>query len=638
MRPATLAAMTTPSEETLLLIPTPARVERLGQAVRVPAAGVKVRTLNAARSSPNAGREAALERTAIGQGYRLTVCDPQESERGGGGGVLFEIECRTHAGERNARATISQLLRAYPAMMPRVRIEDAPAFAVRGAMLDVSRTRVPTMLEMRDIVASLAALKYNHLQLYTEHTFAYAGHEEAWAGHGAFTPDEIRRLDELCAQHGIELAANQNCFGHLAHWLRLPRYAHLAETHGEWMFDVWPRSGPFSLSPAEAGSLELVDDWLGQLLPCFRSGLVNIGCDETYDVGWGKSKALVEAEAAAFMAEGMDAEKARGEARARVYLRFVEQICRRVRARGKRPMFWADIALAHPQRVGEIPEDLVALAWGYEPHSEFDRWCELLSAAGGSGREVWVCPGTSSWRSTIGRTRERDENMTNAAAAGLKHGAAGYLVCDWGDTGHHQTWPITLHALSKGAQAAWSAEGVRRLDVRAIALHVFGDSTLKLGAWLDELGNADEPLRRVCGRLSRPKQTGEFALWNQSALFADLHNCTLTDRTEVGDIELWRDAAGRIEDAWVAMVGGLNGLIDDELEHTIAVARFAVRRAIARREGNGKLSAWVKGELKAMGKAVADEHRRLWLARSRRGGLEISLSHYRRILAELENA
>jgi hypothetical protein len=46
----------------------------------------------------------------------------------------------------------------------------------------------------------------------------------------------------------------------------------------------------------------------------------------------------------------------------------------------------------------------------------------------------------------------------------------------------------------------------------------------------------------------------------------------------------------------------------------------------------------VKGELKAMGKAVADEHRRLWLARSRRGGLEISLSHYRRILSELENA
>ncbi|MBL0870848.1 MAG: family 20 glycosylhydrolase [Phycisphaerales bacterium] len=630
--------MSTKSEETLLVIPTPTRVERLGEAVRVPVSGgggVKVRTLNAARSNPNPTREAVLERSTKGQAYRLTVRDPQHD-----GGVLFEIECQTHAGERHARATITQLLRAYPETMPRVRIEDAPAFAVRGAMLDVSRTRVPTMLEMHDIVASLAALKYNHLQLYTEHTFAYAGHEEAWRGHGAFTPDEIRRLDELCAQHGIELAANQNCFGHLAHWLRMPRYAHLAETHGDWMFDVWPRSGPFSLSPAESGSLDLVDDWLAQLLPCFTSGLVNIGCDETYDVGWGKSKSLVDAAAAEFTAQGMNEEQARGEARARVYLQFVERVCSLVRARGKRPMFWADIALAHPQRVSEIPEDLVALAWGYEPHSEFDRWCELLSAAsaGGTKRETWVCPGTSSWRSTIGRTRERDENLANAAAAGLKHGAPGYLVCDWGDTGHHQTWPITLHALSKGAQAAWSTQGVHALDTRAIALHVFGDSTLQLGAWLDELGNADEPLRRVCGRLSRPKQPGEFALWNQSALFADLHNCTLTDRTEVGDIELWRDAAGRIEDAWVGMVGRLNGLIDDELEHTIAVARFALRRAIARREGHGTLNPRTKTDLIAMGKAIADEHKRLWLARSRPGGLEISLGHYRRIITELEQA
>ena len=127
-------------------------------------------------------------------------------------------------------------LRVFSRPVPPVDGETPPAIVV---MLDVSRDRIPTMEEFGRIVPWLASLKVNHLQLYTEHTFAYAGHEEVWRGWSPLTPAEIREIDALCIGHGIELAANQNCFGHLRTWLELPRYAHLAETHGDWVFDVW---------------------------------------------------------------------------------------------------------------------------------------------------------------------------------------------------------------------------------------------------------------------------------------------------------------------------------------------------------------------------------------------------------------
>jgi hypothetical protein len=191
-----------------------------------------------------------------------------------GTGLL--IEARAEEGVRRAIATRDQIARQYRKFeIPQMVIEDGPSFATRGVMLDVSRDRVPTMKHLLQTVDLMASLKFNHLQLYTEHTFAYAGHEEVWRDWSPLTPAEIRELDSHCRLLGIELAANQNCFGHLAKWLNHPNYGHLAETLGEWVFqnetESFPRSGPFSLCPIDPGSAVFVKDLLGQLLPCFSS-------------------------------------------------------------------------------------------------------------------------------------------------------------------------------------------------------------------------------------------------------------------------------------------------------------------------------------------------------------------------------
>ncbi len=559
------------------------------------------------RLDPDRPRDAG---TTGGQSYllRMTPPPPRDVLDGPSNEPACVITSGTTQGLALGLATLRQLLTQYAGKLPAVVISDEPSFATRGVMLDVSRCRVPTMEELRRVIDWLASLKCNHLQLYTEHTFAYAGHEEAWRGHSPITPEELRQLDEYAAGRGVRLVANQNCFGHLAAWLRLPKYQHLAETHGDWVFDVWPRTGPFSLCPVDPGSIEFVKDLLGQLLPCLSTPLVNIGCDETFDVGFGRSNAAVEE---------------RG--RAAVYLEFVAKVAAEARKLGKRPMFWADIALSHPECIPQIPPELISLAWGYEPSSPFEKWATTLSEA---KREFWVCPGTSSWRSITGRTSERAGNISAAAAAGVAHGATGLLVCDWGDTGHHQQWPIAAHGIAQGLAAAWNQAA--EWEPVAASLHAHGDRGLLLGAWLDELGNADLRLRRTCLALSRAVPEGVTPrLLNQTALFIDLFK-RLDEQTDVGLSSNWELAAGKIAELGTRIPAGLSQRTQDELRHTLAYALFAADRGLGRRTGRAGDPAW-RSAMRGRLAEITESHRRLWLAVAREGGLAQSLGYFEQV-------
>jgi hypothetical protein len=587
---------------TPLLFPLPRRVQMGGGMVLV-----------------NEASRSEMQAFAAGDETRQITAHPDADLLRGG--YRIEINSQARHGVRitvadidgllAARATLRQLLHQYAETWPQMQIEDWPAFATRGVMLDVSRCRVPTMQEFFDIIDLLASLKFNHLQLYTEHTFAYAGHADVWRGWSPLTPSEIQRLDVHCRSRGIELAANQNCFGHLAHWLKMPQYQHLAETHGDWVFDVWPRSGPFSLCPTDDRSLEFVRDLLGQLLPCFQSSIVNIGCDETYDIGWGRSKAAVDA---------------RG--RHAIYAEFVAKVCEVASQMGKRPAFWADIALHDASALDPLPKELIALCWGYEPDSQFGEWVRTCR---GRGLEAWVCPGTSSWCSITGRASEAATNIQRGAMEGLHAGARGFLTTDWGDRGHHQTWPIALLGIARGAQAAWNPD---QLDdpslLSAISRHAYGDASGDVAGLVHAIGEIDAPIRQIAGKLTRPNDPQPAPrLLNQSALFADLWK-PWDAGVEIAPLAMWHQAAERLHNCRVTLSHSTaSTLFRDELAHTLDCATLALTRAMLRRKGSA-----TTGEIGALTPQLQHimlEHARLWPIRSRSGGLDQSMEFYRTI-------
>ena len=341
-------------------------------------------------------------------------------------------------------------------------------FAVRSYMLDISRDKVPSMGTLKQLVEILEKFNYNQLQLYTEHTFAYSKHEAVWKDASPMTAQEIRELDLFCAMHGIDLVPNQNSFGHLERWLVKPEYNHLAELpHGGAPLP-WGgfKKDPTTLCPTDPASLEFLAGLYDELLPIFESRLFNIGCDETFDLlGEGRSAAAV---------------KEKGEGR--VYLEFLLKVAELVRKRGKRPMFWGDVILRHPELVPELPKDLIALDWGYEGNHPFMDEAAKFAAA---GLDFYVCPGTSSWNSLAGRVENMRENMIVAERAGHLHGAKGFMVTDWGDGGHWQPLAASLPGLILGGNLAYSGASAAKMDLEDALNAVMG---VPLGGTLLRLG------------------------------------------------------------------------------------------------------------------------------------------------------
>ncbi len=341
-------------------------------------------------------------------------------------------------------------------------------FAVRSYMLDISRDKVPTMGTLKLLVEILEKFNYNQLQLYTEHTFAYSKHEAVWKDASPMTAQEVRELDLFCAMHGIDLVPNQNSFGHLERWLVKPEYNHLAELpHGGAPLP-WGgfKKDPTTLCPTDPASLEFLAGLYDELLPNFESRLFNIGCDETFDLlGEGRSAAAV---------------KEKGEGR--VYLEFLLKVAELVRKRGKRPMFWGDVILRHPELVPELPKDLIALDWGYEGNHPFMDEAAKFAAA---GLDFYVCPGTSSWNSLAGRVENMRENMIVAERAGHLHGAKGFMVTDWGDGGHWQPLAASLPGLILGGNLAYSGASAAKMDLEDALNAVMG---VPLGGTLLRLG------------------------------------------------------------------------------------------------------------------------------------------------------
>lgn len=343
-----------------------------------------------------------------------------------------------------------------------------PMFADRAYMLDISRDKVPTMGTLRLIVDLLAKFEYNQFQLYTEHTFAYSTHRDVWETASPLTAEEIRELDAYCALRGIDLVPNQNSFGHLERWLVKPAYNHLAELPQGGAPLPWGgfKKDPTTLCPTDPASLAFLDGLYAELLPNFASGLFNVGCDETFDLlGGGRSAAAV---------------RERGEGR--VYLDFLKQVAALARKHGKRPMFWGDVILKHPELVPELPKDLIALDWGYEGNHPFMAEAAKFRAA---GLEFYVCPGTSAWNSLAGRVENMRENMVAAERAGRLHGARGFLVTDWGDGGHWQPLAASLPGLVFGGMLAHEGASAAKMDLESALNGIMG---VPLGGTLLRLG------------------------------------------------------------------------------------------------------------------------------------------------------
>jgi hypothetical protein len=458
------------------------------------------------------------------------------------------------------------------------------------------------------LVDMMAEFKMNQIQLYTEHTFAYRNHKDVWEKASPMTAEQILKLDAYCRDRYVELVPNQNSFGHLHRWLEKERYRPLAEVP----------EAPFTICPTDPKSIELLDEMYSELLPNFSSRQFNVGCDETGDLGKGRSKQFVKNEADI----------------ARLYLNFLLKIHDLAKKNGRQMQFWGDIVLQHPELIPELPKDVIALDWGYDEGHPFAEQCEKFAKA---GIQFYVCPGTSAWNALIGRTDNMKANMLSAAENAKKFKGSGFLITSWGDAGHWDHISIAFAGYTYGAAVSWSLDTNKDIDLaQAMDIHVFQDKAGVMGKLVLDLGNTY-------------KETG-LILPNQTALWYILQNY-MTPRGEDPvfkqiNQESMQKALAYLDKTMsnlskAQMANPDAKLVTAEIRNDAALIRHACLLDIARIKAGGKvdpakLPLETRRELAADLKKNMAEFQRLWRLRNREGGLAESITRMQHLLEQYE--
>ncbi|HTV46856.1 MAG TPA: glycoside hydrolase family 20 zincin-like fold domain-containing protein [Phycisphaerae bacterium] len=539
------------------------------------------------------------------QGYELVV-DKQ--------GV--QARASTPEGLFYAAQTLLQLINIHPRRLPHLEIVDWPDYERRGFYLDISRGKVPKLATILDLVDRLAALKINEFQLYVENVFKFRAHPDFYRDTTPLTAAEIRQIDTACRHRHIDFVPSLTSLGHFDKILRLGRYRRLAEIEpgdlAKQGIKPWS-DDPWTLNVSDPKSRRLLAGMYDEFLPNFSSSLMNICCDEPWDLGKGKSRA-----------------KATKLGTGRIYVDWIG-FCAGLAARhGKRVQLWADIIIKHPDLVSELPKDAILLEWGYEFDHPFPRHGRLLAA---SRRAFYICPGTSSWQSLGGRNSNSFTNIRSAARAGLSSGAVGLLNTDWGDYGHQQMSAVSLLPSAAGAALAWNVNQTDRSIIQAAAVHVL-HSTAQVAQAVFDLGNVSS---RISGKRIRNASLEFFLFrepWEKHEKLKLLKINRLKPEINGAKkmIQIFSTAAGKAppDQKWIF----------DELSFTARLLLHVLLRTDCRLSHSGTGERSKKLWAKIMATQAADirrlsvEFRTLWLARNKRSRLDDVLAHFRRLEKE----
>src|SRR5437773_7136480 len=363
----------------------------------------------------------ALKRAAVDSGRQL-------SDEGYVLSVALHevvVAGKTTAGTFYGLQTLKQLVRgeAANAFIPGLKIVDWPTMRWRAVSDDISRGPVPTVDYIKRQIRTEAFFKLNMHSFYMEHTFASGSHPLIGPAGGSLRPDEIRELVGYARRFHVELVPEQQTFGHLHKALRLEKYAELAETpYG----DV--------LSPQQPGTYRLVADLYKELNELFPGQFFHIGEDETFELGEGQSKAEAQA-------KGVGA----------VYFEHLNRIRDLLKPYHRRLMFWGDIALHHPDLIGNVRKDVVAMNWQY---AALDDYSKSINPFKNAGLDQFVCPGAHTWNQIFPNLDAASKNIINFVRDGQKAGAIGTMNTTWDDDGE-SLFEMAWHPIVLGAAASW---------------------------------------------------------------------------------------------------------------------------------------------------------------------------------------
>ncbi|MBS1101485.1 family 20 glycosylhydrolase [Gluconobacter sp. Dm-62] len=262
------------------------------------------------------------------------------------------LEADGPAGVIHGLATMLQLVRPTPAgaVVERIHIEDAPRFAWRGLLMDVSRhfDTVETVERQLDAM-ELVKLNVLHWHLSDGAGFRVESRMfpklQTMASHGQYyTQDQVRAVVAYAADRGIRVVPEFDVPGHgLA---ILQAYPELAAQPLPDLGTKGLNLNNAALDPTNPLTLRFVRVLYGEMGGLFPDRYVHAGGDEVVASQWTKNPAI-----AAYM-------KAHGfETAAALQAAFTAEVAKIIAAQGHVMMGWDEVSEA------PIPKNVVVETW-----------------------------------------------------------------------------------------------------------------------------------------------------------------------------------------------------------------------------------------------------------------------------------
>ena len=300
------------------------------------------------------------------EAYRLTVCADS-----------IVINGASAAGTFRGINTLRKSLPQSPSQqvaMPAATITDAPRFAYRGMMFDVSRHfyGVDEVKQFIDMLAlhnmntfhwhltddqgwRIEIKKYPRLtEVGSMRTQTVIGRNPGkWDGvpHGGFyTQEQVRDVIRYAAERHIEVIPEIDMPGHMR--AALAAYPHLGCTGGP--YDVWTQWGVSDevLCVGNDSTMQFISDVLNEIIDLFPSQYIHIGGDECPKIRW-KECPRCQARIAR---EGITAKgKFSADDRLQGYItRFAYNV---IKQRGRTMIGWDEVLEC------DVPSDAIVTSW-----------------------------------------------------------------------------------------------------------------------------------------------------------------------------------------------------------------------------------------------------------------------------------
>ncbi|MES2374036.1 MAG: family 20 glycosylhydrolase [Bacteroidota bacterium] len=340
----------------------------------------------------------------------------------------FDLIAYSETGLFYGLQTIAQLQKA--GWDKGLQIADWPSFNHRQMYDDISRGPISTVAYVKEQIERLASVKINYLSFYIEHVVQPKSHPDFAPVNGKFTIEQIRELSAYAEKFHMQLVGSFQSFGHFEKILSLPQYQSMGETST-------------MISPLDEKARSFLRDVIGELCDAFSAPYFNINCDETFDLGKGRSKKYTDSVGVTrFYAD---------------HIKFLYDI---VRSHNKQMMMWGDVALEHEEMLDILPRDIIYLTWEYGTQASFDKWIQPFAKR---KLRFMACPGILNSYRMFPDMIMAYKNIETFAEAAKRAGAEGLVTTVWDDGGAY-LFSCDWYGAYKAAENSWNVSSNSKIS------------------------------------------------------------------------------------------------------------------------------------------------------------------------------